>query len=148
MTGGALSLNRTFNGYGEVDGQAVTVGGQPAASWNLTRDNAGRITTKTETVGGASSTYASAYDPVGWLLTVTKDRTLVEEYRYDPVTGIRSYDINALRGISGRSMSYSVEDHLLSAGDTTYQYDVDGFLTNKTNGTNQTLYSILPVANS
>ena len=37
-------------------------------------------------------------------------------------------------------MSYSVEDHLLSAGDTTYQYDVDGFLTNKTNGTNQTSY--------
>ena len=45
-----------------------------------------------------------------------------------------------MRGISGRNFTYSDEDHLLSAGGTTYQYDLDGFLTNKTNGTNITNY--------
>ena len=84
--------------------------------------------------------YAHTYDPVGRLLTVTKDATLVEEYRYEPLTGIRSYEMNALRGISGRSYTYSAEDHLLTAGATTYQYSPDGFLTNRTNGSNQTSY--------
>ena len=83
--------------------------------------------------------YAYTYDPVGRLLTATKDGTLVEEYRYNAV-GTRTYEMNALRGITGRTMSYSAEDHLLSAGDTTYQYDVDGYLTNRTNGANQTSY--------
>jgi RHS repeat-associated protein len=140
VTGGALSLSRSFNGYGEVQGQDFTVGGQGVTSWSLTRDDSGRIRTKTETVAGASSTYAYTYDPMGRLRTVTRDGALVKEYQYDPVTGIRSYEMNTLRGISGRSYTYSNEDHLLSAGATTYQYSLDGFLTNKTNGANQTSY--------
>ena len=46
--------------------------------------------------------------------------------------------MNALRGIAGRDFAYSEEDHLLTAGDMQYTYDVDGFLTNKTNITNPT----------
>lgn len=48
--------------------------------------------------------------------------------------------MNNLRGISGRSFAYSDEDHLLTAGGTTYQYNWDGFLTTKTRGSNVTLY--------
>ena len=109
-------------------------------SWTLTRDNAGRITGKTETVGGSSSTYRYSYDSVGRLRTVTKDGALVEEYRYNAV-GTRIYEMNALRGISGRSMSYSAEDRLLTAGGATYQYDVDGYLTTKTQGGSLTTYA-------
>jgi YD repeat-containing protein len=140
VTGGALSLARSFNGYGEVEGQDFTVGGQGVSSWSLTRDDSGRIRTKTETVAGAASTYAYTYDPMGRLRTVTRDGALIEEYRYDPVTGIRSYEMNTLRGIGGRSYTYSNEDHLLTAGATTYHYSLDGFLTNKTNGSNQISY--------
>jgi RHS repeat-associated protein len=77
---------------------------------------------------------------MGRLLTVTKDATLVEGYQYGP-NGTRTYEMNALRGIAGRSMSYSDEDHLLTAGTATYQYDLDGFLTTKTQGTEVTTYS-------
>ena len=49
-------------------------------------------------------------------------------------------DMNTLRGIAGRICDYSDEDHLLTAGDTTYQYNVDGFLTTKTQGTDVTTY--------
>ncbi|MGE0082861.1 MAG: hypothetical protein AB7S75_00425 [Desulfococcaceae bacterium] len=70
------------------------------------RDNAGRITAKTETSGGVTSDYVYTYDPAGRLLTVTKNGTLTEEYRYN-ANGSRIYEMNTLRGIAGRSMAYS-----------------------------------------
>ncbi len=66
-----------------------------------------------------------------------KDNVPVEEYAYDE-NGARIYEMNTLRGIAGRSYQYSDEDYLLTAGDWTYQYDLDGFLTNKANSTNPT----------
>ena len=140
VIGGSLSMSRTFNGYGEVSDQGIVVSSQQIGSWNLTRDDNGRIIEKTEAVGGTSSTYAYAYDSMGRLLTVTKDGTLVEEYGYD-VNGTRIYEMNDLRGIAGRSYSYSDEDHLLTAGTVTYSYDLDGFLTSKTDGSDVTNYS-------
>ncbi|NIQ91130.1 MAG: RHS repeat-associated core domain-containing protein, partial [Deltaproteobacteria bacterium] len=134
VTDGVFNLSRIFNGYGEVDGQDFTLDGQGLTSWNLTRDNAGRITAKTETVDGVTSDYSYTYDPMGRLRTVSKDGILVEEYHYDSV-GTRTYEMNALRGISGRSMNYDDEDHLLTAGDAAYEYDDDGYLTTRTVGT-------------
>ena len=43
--------------------------------------------------------------------------------------------MNSLRGISGRTLTYDDEDHLLTVGDASYQYDLDGYLTTKTIGT-------------
>ena len=140
IAGGALSLSRTFNGYGEVESQNLTVNSLNVASWSLTRDNNGRITDKTETVAGAASNYVYTYDSMGRLLTVTKDSALVEEYQYD-LNGTRTYEMNSLRGIAGRNFSYSDEDHLLSAGSVTYAYDLDGFLTTKTDGSEVTNYT-------
>jgi RHS repeat-associated protein len=134
VTGGVLSLSRTFNGYGEVEAQDFFVRGLGVNSWNLGRDNAGRIVTKTETVEGVTSNYVYTYDPMGRLLTVTRDGILVEEYQYDSV-GTRKYEVNSLRGIVGRAFTYDDEDHLLTVGDASYQYDLDGYLATKTVGT-------------
>jgi YD repeat-containing protein len=79
------------------------------------------------------------YDPAGRLLTVTRNGELVEEYRYDP-DGTRIYMANDLRGINRPAISYSDEDNLISTGDAEYQYDLDGFLTRKTAGTEITDY--------
>ena len=76
---------------------------------------------------------------MGRLLTVTKDSVLVEEYQYG-LNGTRTYEMNALRGVAGRSFNYSDEDHLLSVDGTTYEYDADGFLTTKTAGSDVTTY--------
>ena len=73
VTGGALAVDRNFNGYGELYGQHVSVSGRSVLQWNLIRDDAGRITTKTETVAGITSNYGYAYDAMGRLETVTKD---------------------------------------------------------------------------
>jgi RHS repeat-associated protein len=134
VTDGAFDVSRIFNGYGEVGGQDFTVGGQSLTSWSLTRDNAGRITAKTETVDGVTSDYSYTYNPMGRLRTVIKDGILIEEYHYDSV-GTRIYEMNAQRGIAGRTMTYDDEDHLLTAGDVSYQYDEDGYLTTRILGT-------------
>jgi len=140
VTGGALNLTRTFNGYGEVEGQDFAVNGSNLTSWDLGHDDNGRITDKAEAINGVTSNYVYTYDPMGRLLTVTKDSVLVvEEYQYG-TNGTRTYEMNALRGIAGRTFDYSDEDHLLTAGGTTYQYNVDGFLTTKTEGTDVTTY--------
>jgi RHS repeat-associated protein len=140
VTGGALNLSRAFNGYGEQDAEQATVGGVSLPSWQVTRDDTGRIVTKTELLSGtATAEYSYAYDSLGRLATVTKDGTTVEEYQYAP-DGTRTSEKNLLRGIASRTMTYSDEDHLLTAGSTTYEYDLDGFLTTRTNGANITRY--------
>jgi RHS repeat-associated protein len=140
VTGGTLSLDRSFSGYGELDGEDFTVNGIDLASWDVvSRDLAGRILTKTETISGTPEVYEYTYDAAGRLRTVTKDSILVEEYQYWP-DGTRSYEMNSLRGIPGRTFDYDNENHLLNAGATTYQYDVDGFLTDKIEGLNTTEY--------
>jgi RHS repeat-associated protein len=135
----SFNLNRTFNGYGEVEAESSIVNMQDFSSWNLTRDNNGRITQKIESVAGVTSDYAYTYDAMGRLLTVIIDSTLVEEYQYN-VNGTRTYEMNSLRDIAGRSYTYSNEDHLLTAGNVSYQYDPDGFLISKTNGADVTQY--------
>ena len=136
---GTLNVSRTFNGYGEISGQSSSVSVQGAFSWNVVRDDNGRITHKTEVSDGVSANYDYTYDEMGRLLTVVKDSALVEEYRYNE-NGSRVYEMNALKGIPGQTYTYTDEDHCISAGDTNYEYDLDGFLTQKTVGSEVTQY--------
>ena len=111
--------------------------GKAVSSWSLTRDNTGRITRRSEAVGGNFATYDYIYDANGRLLKVLKDNVPVEEYAYDE-NGARIFEMNTLRGIASRSYEYYDEDHLVKAGEWIYQYNADGFLTSKTNSTNPT----------
>ena len=93
-------------------------------------------------VCGVTASYDYEYDEMGRLLTVNKDSVSVEEYGYDTIPyGTCTYQMNTFRGISGRIFSYDDEDKLLSADGTTYNYDLDGFLTTKTEGPDVTHYS-------
>ena len=141
VSDGTLINSRTFNGYGELDGSSYTVGGANKYSYSLTRDLAGRITQKVENVDGMTDTYDYGYDTNGRLNQVKKNSVIVESYSYDP-NGNRLTEINTLRGVN-RSYSVSDEDHVLTAGTETYQFDADGFLTTKTTpaGTMTTTYS-------
>ena len=134
------SLPPLFNSYGEVDGESVTVGGQGLYGYSLTLGLTGCISTRTETVSGTPVNYSYTYDPIGRLRTVTRDGSLVEEYRYDG-NGRRNYEMDTLRGIAGTTLSYDDEDHLVSVGSATYQYNVDGFLTIRTEGAEVTSYN-------
>ncbi|MCP4113777.1 MAG: RHS repeat-associated core domain-containing protein [Desulfobacteraceae bacterium] len=141
LTFNDMTVSRDFNGYGEQDQGAYTVGGIPVFEWKVTqRDDSGRIKEKQETVGSVTVTYTYDYDVTGRLEKVYKDGVPAEDYGYDPKNGIRISETNAERGISGKSYSYSDEDHLLTAGNATYRHDPDGFLKKKTDASGETLY--------
>lgn len=64
---GNVSDSWTYNGFGEAQNYSASAGNVALYSVNFTRDNAGRITTKTETIGGVTSIYSYTYDPArGW----------------------------------------------------------------------------------
>ncbi len=113
---------------------------EPCGS-TVTRDAAGNIATRTETVAGESHEYAYAYDNVGRLTQVTKDAAVVESYSYDGPHNARTAETNTLRGLTNRAYAYDDEDHLTSAGDASFTYDKDGFLTGKTVGGQTTGYT-------
>lgn len=119
-----------LSGYGEVDSVEYLVGAGSVYAWGVERDNAGRITRKIENLGTDTIIWDYTYDPMGRLATVFKDGSLVEEYTYDP-QGNRLTEINTLKGIS-RSYTHDEEDKILYAGDDSYQFDLDGFLTSRT----------------
>lgn len=136
----ASALTRSFNGYGEIDGESLRVAGLQRFDYAVSsRDSAGRALTKTETVDGVAVNYGYTYDSMGRLTAVTKNGSLVEEYRYDD-NGRREYEMNLSRGIAGRNYSYNDEDQLQTAGSVVYQHDLDGFLTSKTENGETTRY--------
>jgi RHS repeat-associated protein len=141
VSDGTMTNTRTFSGYGELDSSAYMVGGAPKYSYSLTRDQAGRIIQKAETLDGVTDTFEYGYDTNGRLNEVKKNGEVVEAYTYD-ANGNRLTEINTLRGVN-RSYTVSVEDYVITAGSETYQFDADGFLTNKTSpaGTINTSYS-------
>jgi RHS repeat-associated protein len=137
VTNTTLNLSRTFNAYGEVESQSSAVNSIAAGSYSLTYYANGQIATKQEVFGGVTTNYEYTYDSVGRLTEVEKDGVTVEQYAY--TNGIRSSEINTLRGIN-RSLLYNNEDQLYDAGGVIYQYDSDGFLQSKTEGLDQTQY--------
>jgi RHS repeat-associated protein len=139
VTDGTLAATRTFNGFGEAAGVAYQVGGAPRYSYTLSRDPAGRITRKVETFAGVGVTLDYTYDANGRLRETRKDGLLVEVYGYD-VNGNRIQETNTFKGLVNQPHTHSVEDHLLTAGAVSYQFDVDGFINRKTNGAAVTGY--------
>ncbi len=141
VSDGNYNLTRTFNGYGEIESRSEVVNSISISSSSLTRDNNGRIVGRSETIDGTTSSYIYTYDSLGHLLTVTKDSILIEEYQYNN-NGSRVYEMNISKGFpSGRTFSYSNEDHMVSAGSVVYEYDADGFLSRKTDGADITIYT-------
>ena len=139
VSDGALTHTRTFSGYGEIDGYSNTINSSDVYTLNATRDLSGRITQRIEVVDGSTVIWDYAYDDLGRLIEAKKDSIIVESYTYDD-NGNRTLETNTLRGIASRALTYSDEDHLITAGTDTYQFDVDGFLTQKTTSAGLTTF--------
>ena len=75
---GTTTDSRTRTSFAELDVYTAEVGGTPAYAYDLDRDVAGRITRKTETLGGVIAVWEYAYHPErGWLTEAKKDGVVV-----------------------------------------------------------------------
>src|SRR3990167_1480252 len=127
----SITTDITYTGFGELDTDTVDYSGMTLYALDLGRDNLGRITTKTESISGTTSTYVYTYDTAGRLDTVTIDGTLTSDYGYDD-NGNRT---------SPTSATYDDQDRLTTYGSNTYTYTDNGELLTKINADGTTTYT-------
>ena len=138
----ALDLALAYDDGGRQKARTLTVDGAKRYELNVTRDDAGRITKRVETVAGTTKTYDYEYWPDGQLKTVRDGATVLESYAYDAngnrlghtyadddrMTGTHVFDqAGFLVSRGADTFSYADRGELQSAtvgGKTvTYEYD-------------------------
>jgi len=117
-TSGGVTETFSYNGFGEVETNTSSYNGAPLLELAYVRDDLGRITQKTETVGGVTTVSVFGYDEVGRLLTVTEDGALTESYSFDP-NGNRTSALNS-SGVFGAA--YDSQDRIIGYG-SNIEYD-------------------------
>ena len=140
---GALTDSRRFDTFGDLVQYSASQGGSVVYALDLTRDALRRITSKTETLGGATHVFTYVYDVAGRLAEVRQDGLLSETYTYDSndnrLTGPQAavtYTYDAQDRLTQRSgpQGYThtpngERQNKIGAGQTTtYRYDSLGHL--------------------
>lgn len=133
---GSLNDSRDYNSFGEITTYSASANGSAMLAINYTRDKLGRITQKTETIGGTTTTFNYDYDLAGRLREVKKNGTTAGSYGYDD-NGNR---LNKTAGGATVSGSYDAQDRLVSYGNATYKYTAIGELQTKTMNGQTTTY--------
>ena len=128
---------QSYSGFGELDSLGWHAGGAPLLGLSYTRDAVGRIETKTETRGGATTTYAYAYDLAGRLVEVRENGVPTEAYTYD-ANGNRLQATTSAGTVTG---TYDAQDRLLTYGATAFEYTRNGELTARIEGADTTHYT-------
>jgi RHS repeat-associated protein len=128
ISDGTVSTTYGYDAWARISTRSHQVNGQAVYSMQLTYDLAGRITGKTETINGAAHTYVYAYDLDGQLTGVTRDNVAVESYGYD-ANGNRTSRQLGLNPVE--TAGYDAQDRLTLLGAVVYQFDSDGFLTQR-----------------
>ncbi|HVN79874.1 MAG TPA: RHS repeat-associated core domain-containing protein, partial [Terriglobia bacterium] len=141
---GNISDSWSYNSFGEPVGYTASSGGMSIYSVGFTRDTLGRITTKTETLGGTIDTYNYGYDATGRLETVSRNGSLISTYTYDA----NSNRLSARRTTNPEPLTaytYDNQDRLIASASGTnscsFAYTANGELQTKTCGTQTTTYT-------
>src|SRR2546430_9961963 len=117
-----------YDALARLTGRLQSVGAQQTFQTHFTYDAIGQVVSKIETVAGITHTYDYTYDVDGQLTQVLRDSTPVEQYSYD-ANGNRIS--RQLGGNPVQAASYDAQDRLIQQGAVTYQFDADGFLTQR-----------------
>ncbi len=132
-TSGAVTDAWTYNSFGEPVSYQANIGSTPLFTQSYTRDAGGRITQKSETISGVTSTFTYGYDTAGRLTSVTKDGNPLSTYTYD--TNSNRLTKNTEVG------TYDAQDRLLTYNGATYTYTANGELQTKVEPTGTTTYN-------
>jgi RHS repeat-associated protein len=129
---GGVTDTQQSNVFGEATVYEAAYNGAAQYRAEYGRDELGRITTLTETIGGVTTVWAYDYDLVGRLTHVRQNGVL---------TGTFTYDNNSNRLSNGATLgTYDTQDRLLYYGTTTYSYTLAGDLKLKVTGNQTTTY--------
>jgi RHS repeat-associated protein len=127
---GVVSDTLSYNSFGEIMDYTASISATLMLSTQFTRDKLGRITGKSETVAGVTTTFDYDYDLAGRLIEVKQNGVTVSTYTYD-ANGNRLSRTTAGGTITG---TYDVQDRLTQYGGITYTYTANGDLLTKTAG--------------
>jgi RHS repeat-associated protein len=150
LTGSTLNtVNDSWNytGFGEAQSY-VAAGSTALYAMSFTRDHAGRISTKTETLGGVTSVYSYTYDAArGWLTDVSSNGLHTAHYDYDD-NGNRTDALTLDREVSyatadgqDRITGGTLTQPLQTAQNVIWSYTANGEVAGRTVGAATTLYS-------
>ena len=127
----------TYNSFDELTAYTASFDGLPRYVLALSRDNLGRVVTKTETMGGNTLRMEYVYNPEGQLIREVRGAAAVD-YSYD-ANGNRLARVET--GGSAEAGSYNAGDQVLSYRGTAYGYDGCGRLL--TRGSDAFTYGVL-----
>ena len=134
---GHIIDSRNYSSFGEVDTYSASFQTNPIYNLQFVRDKTGRITQKTETIGGVASIYGYSYDAAGRLTAVKINETPYSSYTYDS----NSNRLTQTRGATTVNGTYDAQDRMTQYGSTTYTYTANGELQSKTTSGQTTTYS-------
>jgi RHS repeat-associated protein len=151
LTGSTLNtVNDSWNytGFGEAQSYVAAAASTALYAMSFTRDHAGRISTKTETLGGVTSVYTYTYDAArGWLTDVSSNGLHTAHYDYDD-NGNRTGALTLDREVSyaaadgqDRITGGTLTQPLQAAQNVSWSYTANGEVSGRTVGTATTLYS-------
>jgi RHS repeat-associated protein len=133
---GSATDIRTYDTYGEMTGLTAKYKTATLYAIKFTYDKDGRITAKTETIGGAKDTFNYSYDKARRLTGVKENGTSISSYTYDS----NSNRLTATTSAGKVSGTYDAQDRLLTYGNASYTYTANGDLASQTVGSQSTSY--------
>jgi RHS repeat-associated protein len=120
----------TYNAFAETTTYTAESATEPLIELDYAYDKLGRITQRTELLGGTEKTYSYSYDTAG-RLTGVSEGTATTTYGYDKNGNRISASTTGGASVTG---TYDAQDRLLSYGDVSYTYGKNGEVTSRIAG--------------
>jgi RHS repeat-associated protein len=127
---------RSYDAFGEFTGLTAKYKTTALYAVKFTRDADGRITEKTETIGGQENVFTYTYDAAGRLIGVVENGTSISSYTYDT----NSNRLTAITSSGTVNGTYDAQDRLLTYGTTSFTYTANGELASQAVGSQTTSY--------
>ncbi|MEO8133744.1 MAG: RHS repeat-associated core domain-containing protein, partial [Betaproteobacteria bacterium] len=128
ISDGVLTISQGYDTLGRVASRTHSVGGQPKYAVQFTHDNLGRILSKVETIAGIARILDYGYDTAAHLIEVQRDSVIVERYTYD---ANRNRLSRRFGNSPAETATYDGQDRLVVQGAASYQFNSDGYLTQR-----------------
>lgn len=128
-----------YDAFGAITSYTASYNGGAIYAFTVDRDDLGRVTSATETIGGATHTREYGYDLVGRLTSVETDGVPTAAYTYDD-------NGNRLTGPGvATAATLDAQDRLLQYGTTTFGYSTNGERVTRTAGGITSTYTYDPL---